>query len=244
MLSAFGLLIVPIGTDPIDSVNRFTFGSVYLMDGVGLIPVVMGLFGISEILLNLEEEEFRSILKEKIKNLFPSLKDWVDSKWPIVRGTVIGFFIGMLPGGNAIIASIISYAAEKRVSKHPEKFGTGAIEGVAGPESANNASAQASFIPLLSLGIPTNAVMALLLASLMIHGVLPGPLLINRNPDVFWSVIASMYVGNLLKLECPFQRNRIVNASANVENVFISRHLPGTFRNQILIIQHPLYFIG
>lgn len=200
MMAAFGLLIGTIGTDPIDSVNRFTFGYVYLMDGVGLIPVVMGLFGISEILLNLEEEEFRSILKEKIKNLFPNLKDWIDSKWPIVRGTLIGFFVGILPGGNAIIASIMSYAVEKRISKHPEKFGTGAIEGVAGPESANNASAQASFIPLLSLGIPTNAVMALLLASLMIHGVLPGPLLINRNPDVFWSVIASMYVGNIMLL--------------------------------------------
>ncbi|OGP89704.1 MAG: transporter [Deltaproteobacteria bacterium RBG_16_48_10] len=200
MMGVFGLLIGSVGTDPIDSINRFTFGSVYLMDGVGLIPVVMGLFGISEIFLNLEEEKFRSILKEKIKNLFPNLKDWVDSKWPILRGTVIGFFIGILPGGNAIIASIISYAAEKKISKYPEKFGTGVIEGVAGPESANNASSQASFIPLLSLGIPTNAVMALLLASLMIHGVLPGPLLINQNPDVFWSVIASMYIGNIMLL--------------------------------------------
>lgn len=200
MMAALGLLLGTIGTDPIDSITRFAFGSVYLMDGLGLIPVVMGMMGISEILLNLEEEEFRGILKEKIKNLFPNLRDWIDSILPIIRGTVIGFFIGMLPGGNAIIASIISYATEKKVSKHPERFGTGTIEGVAGPEAANNASAQASFIPLLSLGIPTNPVMALLLASLMIHGVLPGPRLINENPDLFWSVIASMYLGNIMLL--------------------------------------------
>jgi putative tricarboxylic transport membrane protein len=200
MMATLGLLIGMIGTDPIASIDRFTFGSVYLVDGVGLIPLIMGLFGISEIFSNLEEEEFRGILKEKIKGLFPTLKDWMDSKWPILRGTIIGFFIGILPGGNAIIASIMSYAAERRISKHPEKFGTGIIEGVAGPEAANNASAQASFIPLLSLGIPTNAVMALLLASLMIHEVLPGPLLIKNNPDIFWSVIASMYIGNIMLL--------------------------------------------
>ncbi len=200
MTAAFGLLIGMVGTDPVDAVERFHFGSIYLMDGFGLIPVCMGLFGISEILLNLEEKEFRGILKEKIRNIFPGLKDWVDSKWPILRGTVIGFFIGILPGGNAIIASIISYATEKKISKHPGKFGTGVIEGVAGPESANNASSTGSFVPLLSLGIPTNSVMALLLASLMIHGVLPGPLLIKQSPDVFWSVIASMYVGNMMLL--------------------------------------------
>jgi putative tricarboxylic transport membrane protein len=200
MMAAFGLLLGTVGTDPVESVYRFTFGITFLTDGFGLIPVAMGLFGISEILLNLEEEEFRSILKDKIKNLFPTRRDWTDSKWPILRGTIVGFFIGILPGGNAIIASIISYATEKKCSKHPEKFGTGTIEGVAGPESANNASSTGSFVPLLSLGIPTNAVMALLLASLMIHGVLPGPLLIAQNPDVFWSVIASMYVGNIILL--------------------------------------------
>ncbi len=200
MMAAFGLLIGMIGSDPVDSINRFTFGLIHLMDGVGLIPLVMGLFGISEIFLNLEEKHFRGILQEKIKNLFPTLKDWIACRWAILRGTVIGFFVGILPGGNAIIASIIAYAAEKKFSRHPEKLGTGAIEGVASPEAANNASATGSFIPLLSLGIPTNAVMALLLASLMIHGVLPGPLLIKKNPDVFWSVIASMYLGNLMLL--------------------------------------------
>lgn len=200
MMAAFGLLLGTIGDDPINGVTRFAFGSFSLIGGLELIPIVMGMMGISEILLNLEEEEFRSIMKEKIKNLFPNLKDWIDSILPIIRGTVIGFFVGILPGGSGIISSIISYAAEKKVSKHPERFGTGTIEGVAGPESANNASAQAAFIPLLSLGIPTNAVMALLLASLMIHGVLPGPRLINENPDVFWSVIASMYIGNTMLL--------------------------------------------
>ncbi len=200
MMGALGLLLGTVGADPVDSIHRFTFGSFYLLDGFGMVSVLMGLFGISEIFLNLEEEEFRGILKEKIKNLFPTVKDWVDSAWPIVRGTVIGFFVGIIPGGNTIIASTMSYAVEKKISKHPEKFGTGAIEGVAGPESANNSAVSGAFVPLLSLGIPTNAVMALLLASLMIHGVLPGPLLMSQNPDVFWSVIASMYIGNVMLL--------------------------------------------
>ena len=142
-----------VGTDPVVSKDRFTFGFDFLMDGVGLIPVVMGLFGISEVLLNLEKQEF-SLFVGKIKNLFPNLEDWKASKWPIIRGTVIGFFYGILPGGNAIISSIISYGVEKRVSKHPERFGQGAIEGVAGPESANNATATSAFIPLLTLGNP------------------------------------------------------------------------------------------
>ena len=200
MMAAFGLLIGTIGTDPIEGNERFTAGIYYLMDGVGLIPVVMGLFGISEILLNLEEEEFRSILKDKIRNLFPTLRDWIDSAWPILRGTVIGFLIGIIPGGNTVISSTMSYALEKKLSRYPEKFGTGVIEGVAGPESANNAGPSGSFIPLLSLGIPTNTTMALLLASLMIHGVTPGPFLISQHPDIFWSVIASMYVGNVMLL--------------------------------------------
>jgi putative tricarboxylic transport membrane protein len=171
-----------------------------LMDGLGLIPVIMGLLGVAEIFKNLEEEEIRSILSGKIKNLLPTVQDWIDSAWPIVRGTVLGFIIGVIPGGNAVISSTMSYALEKRLSKHPEKFGTGVIEGVAGPESANNASPSASFIPLLSLGIPTNPVMALLLASLMIHGITPGPLLIAQNPEIFWGIIASMYIGNAMLL--------------------------------------------
>jgi putative tricarboxylic transport membrane protein len=200
MMGALGLLLGTIGTDPIDGMERFAFKIPYLMDGLGLIPVIMGLFGISEILSNLEEEEFRGILQEKIKNLLPNLQDWKDSAWPVIRGTVLGFFIGVIPGTNTVIASTMSYALEKKISKHPEKFGTGIIEGVAGPESANNSGPSGAFIPLLSLGIPTNSTMALLLASLMIHGVTPGPFLISQSPDIFWSVIASMYIGNMMLL--------------------------------------------
>ncbi|HSR11324.1 MAG TPA: tripartite tricarboxylate transporter permease [Thermodesulfobacteriota bacterium] len=200
MMGAVGLLLGTIGTDPIDGMERFAFKIPYLMDGVGLIPVIMGLFGVSEIFANLEEEGFRGILTEKIKNLFPTLRDWKDSAWPIVRGTILGFFVGVIPGGNTVISSTMAYALEKKLSRRPEQFGSGVIEGVAAPESANNSGPSGSFIPLLSLGIPTNSTMALLLASLMIHGVTPGPFLITQNPDVFWSVIASMYVGNLMLL--------------------------------------------
>jgi putative tricarboxylic transport membrane protein len=200
MMACVGLLLGTVGTDPIEGLDRFDFGITYLMDGVGLIPVIMGLFGVSEIFANLEEQEFRGILKEKIKNLWPNLQDWKDSTWPIIRGTVLGFFVGVIPGTNTVIASMMSYAVEKKVSKHPEKFGTGIIEGVAGPEAANNSGPSGAFIPLLSLGIPTNATMALLLASLMIHGITPGPFLITQSPDIFWSVIASMYIGNVMLL--------------------------------------------
>ena len=199
MMAAVGILVGVVGIDPVVSKDRFTFGLDFLMDGLGLVPVVMGLFGISEVLLNLEKQEF-SLWAGKIKNLLPNLEDWKTSLKPILRGTGIGFFYGILPGGNAIISSIISYGVEKRLSKHPEQFGRGAIEGVAGPESANNATATSAFIPLLTLGIPTNAVMAIVLAALMIHEVTPGPLLITRNPDIFWGVIASMYVGNIILL--------------------------------------------
>jgi len=200
MMGALGLMLGTVGTDSIDGVERFTFGAPSLMDGLGLIPVIMGLLGISEIFKNLEEDEFRSIMSGKIANLLPTLQDWKDSVWPIVRGTVLGFVVGVIPGGNTVISSTMSYAMEKKISRHPEKFGTGVIEGVAGPESANNSGPSASFIPLLSLGIPTNTTMALLLASLMIHGITPGPFLITQNPEVFWSVIASMYIGNVMLL--------------------------------------------
>ena len=151
-----------VGTDPVVSRDRFTFGFDFLMDGVGLIPVIMGLFGIGEVLANLEEKQLSPLIG-KIKNLLPSRADWAASAWPMIRGTVIGFFYGILPGGNAIISSILSYGIERRLSKHPERFGTGTIEGVAGPEACNNATATSAFIPLLTLGIPTNAVMAIML---------------------------------------------------------------------------------
>jgi putative tricarboxylic transport membrane protein len=167
---------------------------------VGLVPVVMGLFGISEMLLNLEQKIDREVFKTRVKGLLPSFQDWMQAKGAIARGTVIGFFLGILPGGGAVLSSFVSYAIEKRVSKYPEKFGTGVIEGVAAPEAANNSAAQGAFIPLLTLGIPSNVVMAMLLGALVIHGVTPGPLLLSQHPDLFWGVIASMYIGNIMLL--------------------------------------------
>ena len=170
------------------------------MDGVGLVPIVMGLFGISEVLLNIEQVIRREVFTTKIKGLLPTAKDWLDSKGALARGSLIGFFLGILPGGGAVISSFISYAVEKRLSKHPERFGKGAIEGVAGPEAANNAGAGGAFIPLMTLGIPPNVVMAMLMGAFMIHGVQPGPLMMKQNPGLFWGVITSMYTGNVLLL--------------------------------------------
>jgi putative tricarboxylic transport membrane protein len=205
MMAAVGLILGGVGMDHISGKYRFTFNIQILLDGVGLVPTVMGLFGISEVLENLEAEIRRDILTTKIKNLLPNLKDWADSIWSIIRGTVLGFFLGIIPGGGAIIASFASYAIERKASKHPEEFGKGAIQGVAGPESANNAAAGGAFIPLLTLGIPANAVMAIFLGALMIHGLQPGPLLMTRAPDLFWGTIVSMYIGNgmLLVLNLP-----------------------------------------
>lgn len=200
MMAIVGLILGGIGMDVISGKYRFIYGLQVLADGVGLVPIVMGLFGISEVLLNLETEIKRDILTTRVKNLLPTLKDWANSIWSIIRGTVLGFFLGILPGGGAIVASFASYAIEKKVSKHPEEFGKGAIQGVAGPEAANNAAAGGSFIPLLTLGIPANAVMAILLGALMIHGLRPGPLLIKEAPDLFWGTIVSMYIGNAMLL--------------------------------------------
>ncbi len=200
MMTAFGLFLGTVGMDIIVGTPKFTFGLDILMDGVGLIPVVMGLFGISEVFWNLDESFHQEVFKAKISNLLPNLKDWKDSILPIFRGSFLGFFLGILPGGGAFVSSFTSYAVEKRISKHPEKFGTGAIEGVAGPESANNAGAGGAFIPLLTLGIPSNAVMALLLGLLLTHGVQVGPLLLKNHADIFWGVVASMYIGNVMLL--------------------------------------------
>jgi putative tricarboxylic transport membrane protein len=200
LMAAFGLFLGCMGMDNMTAAYRFTFNILELSDGVGLVPVVMGLFGISEVMLNVEQSMDRTIFEAKIQNLLPNLKDWAASIGPIVRGTVLGFFLGVLPGGGAVISSFVSYAVEKRVSKHPEKFGTGAIEGVAGPESANNAATGGAFIPLLSLGIPANAVMALLLGAFIIHGVQPGPMLFQEHPQLFWGTVTSMYVGNVMLL--------------------------------------------
>ena len=200
IMAILGLLAGTVGMDPISGEERFAYGSLTLRDGLGLVPVAMGLFGIAEILENLANIATTSIYENKIKGLLPNLKDWKDSFWPIVRGSGLGFFLGILPGPGPVIASFVSYAVEKRVSRYPEKFGTGVIEGVAGPEAANNAATAGSFIPLLSLGIPTSAIMALFMGALMIHGIQPGPLFIAKYPELFWGFIASMYVGNAMLL--------------------------------------------
>lgn len=200
IMVCFGLFLGTIGLDPMTGVPRFVYKIVSLMDGVGLVQVVIGLFGVSEVFLNVERTFKQEILKTKIQGLLPNREDWRRSIGPIGRGTVIGFFLGVIPGMSVVIPTFISYTLEKRLSKHPEKFGTGMIEGVAGPEAANNAASSGTLVPMLSLGIPTGAATALLLGALMIHGLHPGPLLITESPEVFWGVVASLYVGNVMLL--------------------------------------------
>lgn len=201
LLSAvMGIFLSTIGTDPMKGIDRFTFGNINLKDGISIIPIAIGMLGISEIIIGIEKKVPIEVYKARLKGLLPNRKDLKESIGAILRGTGLGFFLGVLPGGGALISSFVSYAVEKKVSKHPELFGTGVIQGVAGPESANNAGAQASFIPLLTLGIPTNVVMALFLGALMLHGITPGPLLVREHPDLFWGVITSMYVGNTMLL--------------------------------------------
>ena len=200
VMAILGIILSQIGIDLVSGKDRFTFGIMYLLDGISLIPLVMGIFGIGEVLNNLNSPESREIYKTKIKGLLPTLADWKASIGPIIRGTFLGFFLGILPGSGAAIPTFISYTMEKRLSKHPEKFGRGAIEGVAGPESANNAGSTGTFVPLFTLGIPSNSVMAMLLGALMIHGLQPGPFLIKSNPEIFWGTIVSMYLGNIMLL--------------------------------------------
>jgi putative tricarboxylic transport membrane protein len=200
LMAAVGVLLGLVGLDSITGFPRLSFGRLELYDGLGLVPVVMGLFGVAEILVNLEQSIRREVVRTRISGLLPTLADWAACKWPLVRGTVLGFFLGVLPGGGAVISSFAAYAVEKRLSKTPERFGRGAIEGVAAPEAANNAAAGGAFIPLLTLGIPPNVVMALLLGAFIIHGLQPGPLMMTQNPGVFWGIIASMYIGNLMLL--------------------------------------------
>jgi putative tricarboxylic transport membrane protein len=201
MMAVVGVLLGSIGLDLVTGLPRYTFGLTELVDGVSIVPVVMGLFGIAEVLDNLEKNaKGQKVSQPKVRNLLPSLADWAQARLAIVRGTLIGFFIGVLPGGGGVLSTFVSYAVEKRVSKAPERFGKGAIEGLAGPESANNAAATGGLVPLLSLGLPTGGIMAMLFAALVIQGVQPGPSFIRTNPDMFWGLVASMYIGNVLLL--------------------------------------------
>src|SRR5438874_6293225 len=194
----FGLLLGIVGTDVNSGVLRFTFNVPELSDGIGFVIVAMGMFGTAEIVANLEMKDKREIFTKDVKNLWPTKEDFKRAWAPVLRGTALGSFLGILPGGGALLASFGAYTLEKKVSRHPEQFGKGAIEGVAGPESANNAGAQTSFIPMLTLGIPSNAVMALMIGALMIQGIAPGPQVMNEKPELFWGLIASMWVGNLM----------------------------------------------
>jgi len=193
-----GLLLGMIGTDVNSGVARFSFDIPELSDGIEFVAVAMGMFGFAEIILNLEQRDKREVFTSKVSGLLPSASELRSSVWPVLRGTTLGSFLGILPGGGAVLASFSAYALEKKISRTPERFGKGAIEGVAGPEAANNAGAQTSFIPMLTLGIPTTPVMALMVAAMMIHNIQPGPQVMTSNPTLFWGLIASMWVGNLL----------------------------------------------
>jgi putative tricarboxylic transport membrane protein len=200
LMIALGVLLAMVGIDVVNGEERFTFGSINLTAGLDLLAIVIGLFGVSEILANVETITKGTLLAEKIRGLWPSFADWRASIVPMLRGSGLGFLLGLVPGGGPITASFMSYAVEQRLAKDPSRFGKGAIEGVAGPEAANNAAVGGSMIPVLSLGIPGTPVTALLLGALIIQGVQPGPLFMQQRPDMFWGIVASMYVGNVFLL--------------------------------------------
>ena len=193
-----GLLLGIVGADTNTGLFRFTFGLPQLADGIGFVVVAMGLFGFSEIIANLERRANREVVMAQIKSLMPTREDFAASWKAVLRGTGIGALLGILPGGGAVLGSFAAYTLEKKIAKDPSRFGKGAIEGVAAPEAANNAGAQTSFIPLLTLGIPSNAVMALMVGAMTIHGITPGPQVMNERPELFWGMIASMWIGNLM----------------------------------------------
>lgn len=199
LMTLFGLMLAMIGMDPVRGAPRFTMGIPPLYDGVGFVPVVMGLFGVGEILLSMESPVLE-VIKTKISDLFPKKEEWRVSAGAIGRGTIIGFFLGLIPGIGAIIPTFVAYVVEKKVSKHPEKFGTGIIEGVASPETANNSYANGAMVPLLTLGIPGSPTLAVLMGAFIIHGLTPGPFLFKERPDVVWGLIASFYLGNVMLL--------------------------------------------
>jgi putative tricarboxylic transport membrane protein len=198
MMVGLGLVLGTVGMDPMSGRDRFVYGWSILKDGIGVIPIAIGMFGVTEILETIGSSIETEVFEKKIKGYWPNRQDWKDSWAPIGRGTLLGFFLGIFPGLSPMIPTFLSYGIEKRLSKHPERFGTGVIEGVAAPEACNNAACTAGYVPLLSLGIPSNALNAVLLGALMIYGLQPGPLLIKSNPTFFWGVLASMYIGNVM----------------------------------------------
>jgi putative tricarboxylic transport membrane protein len=201
VMVGFGLAIGTVGMEPISGYRRFTFGSVQLSQGLELVPIIMGLYGVAEVLVLAEQGLRRSrIVPVALREMFPTREEWRRSSWPIARGSVLGFLTGLVPGPATVLATFLAYTVERRVSKTPERFGTGAIEGVAGPEAANNGATAGAMVPLLSLGIPFSPATAILLGALVIHGIQPGPMFITNQPAVFWGVVASMYIGNFLLL--------------------------------------------
>jgi putative tricarboxylic transport membrane protein len=200
LMASFGLLLGTIGIDVVSGHFRFSFDIPELGDGIGIVPVAVGLFGLGEILSTPSRDVKSEVTSPKFRDLLPTREELRQSAAPIARGSVLGFFIGVIPGSAHIISSFVSYALERRISAHPEEFGKGAVAGVAGPESANNAASTGAFVPMLALGIPTGPVIAVLMAALLIHGIPPGPALVNEQPKLFWGFIASMYVGNLMLL--------------------------------------------
>ena len=198
----FGLMLAMVGFDIISGDARYAFGIPEMMDGMDFLPVAIGLFGLGEVLAGAEMAKNNAIVKGRygLRELLPSAADWARSRWAIVRGTVLGFFVGVLPGAGPTIATFLSYTLEKKVSKHPEEFGKGAIEGVAGPEAANNAAATGAMVPMLTLGIPGSATTAIMLGGLMMWGLRPGPLLFEKNPEFVWGLIASQYIANVMLL--------------------------------------------
>jgi putative tricarboxylic transport membrane protein len=217
IMSLIGIALGTVGTDAITGVERFTFGVRDLGQGIDFLPVAMGLFGIAEVLFTVADKEApASPKKVRIKELLPTREEWKRIFAPVLRGSFLGFFIGLVPGPSPIISTFVSYFTEKKLSKRPEEFGQGAIEGVAGPESANNAAVGGAYVPLFALGIPFTPAMAMVLGALMIHGLTPGPSLIKEKPDLFWTVIASMYIGNcmLIVLNLP-----LVNIFVNILRV-------------------------
>ncbi|HET7847928.1 MAG TPA: tripartite tricarboxylate transporter permease [Pseudolabrys sp.] len=200
LMASLGLMFGMIGIDNMTGHFRYSFDLAELGDGVGIVPVAVGLFGLGEILSTPSQKVVGEVIAPKLRELLPSRQEWKESVMPIGRGSLLGFIIGIIPGSAHIISSFLSYALERRLSAHPEQFGKGAVAGVAGPESANNAASTGAFVPMLALGIPTGPVPAVLMGALMVHGVSPGPQLVTEHRDVFWGFVASMYVGNLMLL--------------------------------------------